>query len=330
MAQTAQPQPKKKPRSSLKRSRNEKQKPFDPIEFKKAAAQADQGTLNELRKFDRERRSSVTRTSGGGIVDPFAPQGTAWVDAFGPKRDSVRQRQEELNNNGRMTPDVFNMAKQAVSSRQAEMQNAIPFTQYQQPPEQLPFWQRPSGMVQDNPNGGRQLDSPFGQGSFNPGQPVQIPQPQQSPQEMFGGSSETPWGQFAGPSQQPGQQMQTQNGPFQGPMPPPTAPPGALPISQVRPQPHAYQPPADMQQFFGSIPQSSAPTMTDYTTPQTYQPPIPPSSPLDSLYGSWPGQSSNPGQTSQSSQSKNPFVPYGWMNPSWQDLIGSPNYMRGF
>lgn len=209
MAQTAQPQPKKKPRSSLKRSRNEKQKPFDPIEFKKVAAQADQGTLNELRKFTPgetsgpgERRSRVTRTSGGGVVDPFAPQGTAWVDAFGPKRDSVRQRQEELDNNGRMTPDVFNMAKQAVASRKAEMQNAIPFTQYQQPPKQLPYWQRPSGMVQDNPNGGRQLDSLFGQGSFNPGAPPQQQPYAPSNEALFGGPTPDPWaGQIPTPPQ---------------------------------------------------------------------------------------------------------------------------------
>lgn len=75
---------------------------------------AQQGQVNPI----TGTRSIARRTVGGDLVDPNAPTGLAWLEAFGPQRESAQQRQANLDAQ-LMTPDDIAAGRSAVADLKA-------------------------------------------------------------------------------------------------------------------------------------------------------------------------------------------------------------------
>lgn len=59
-------------------------------------------------------RQIVRRNMDGSVEDPQAPQGLDWVEKFGPNRESVQQRQQQLDQSLQTTPEMMEKGRSAV------------------------------------------------------------------------------------------------------------------------------------------------------------------------------------------------------------------------
>jgi hypothetical protein len=80
---------------------------------------AQQGQVNPI----TGTRTITRRDMSGNIVDPNAPTGLAWLEAYGPQRESVAQRQEALDAQ-LITPEDIQGGRSAVSALRQQQEEA--------------------------------------------------------------------------------------------------------------------------------------------------------------------------------------------------------------